>query len=147
MRISDWSSDVCSSDLLLQFGVEFLEINRAHPYLLTIQGPATAAVIARHTKQCLKVLLKFGIDMDRAMAVYSTVANVAYAWGAQTLGQKDPEVPAKIVQAYSAEMGEYYPLLEKKFRSGAVVYRRWLLLCINGMREERRAPEKKDRGE
>src|SRR3546814_2459086 len=52
---------------LLQFGVEFLEINRAHPYLLTIQGPATAAVIARHTKQCLKVLLKFGIDMDRAM--------------------------------------------------------------------------------
>src|SRR3546814_20348494 len=59
---------------LLQFGVEFLEINRAHPYLLTIQGPATAAVIARHTKQCLKVLLKFGIDMDRAMAVYSTVA-------------------------------------------------------------------------
>src|SRR3546814_13570977 len=27
---------------LLQFGVEFLEINRAHPYLLTIQGTATA---------------------------------------------------------------------------------------------------------
>src|SRR3546814_11273851 len=97
MRISDWSSDVCSSDLLLQFGVEFLEINRAHPYLLPIQGPATAAVIARHTKQCLTALLNFGIDMDRAMAVYSTVANVASAWGAQTLGQQDPELDRKSV--------------------------------------------------
>src|SRR3546814_2115136 len=77
---------------LLQFGVEFLEINRAHPYLLTIQGPATAAVIARHTKQCLKVLLKFGIDLDRAIAVYFTVANVVYAWGAQTLAHKNKEV-------------------------------------------------------
>src|SRR3546814_11810175 len=84
-----------------------------------IQGPATAAVIARHTKQCLKVLLKFGIDMDRAMAVYSTVANVAYAWGAQTLGQKDPEEQAQIVQAYSDEAGEYFRTLEKQFRSCA----------------------------
>src|SRR3546814_12145051 len=110
-------------------------MNQAQSDRMTMQGADTGAVIARQTKQCLKVLLKFGIDMDRAMAVYSTVSNVAYAWGAQTLGQKDPEVQAQIVQAYSDEMGEYFPSLEKQFRSGAVVYRRWLLLCIDGDRK------------
>src|SRR3546814_13944414 len=49
---------------LLQLGVEFLEINRAHPYLLTIQGPATAAVIARQSNKCCQGAVKFGTDME-----------------------------------------------------------------------------------
>src|SRR3546814_6989812 len=40
-------------------------------------------------------------------------------------------------------MCEYVPSLEKQFRSGAVVYRRWLLLCIDGMLDERADTAKK----
>lgn len=127
------TSKLSLRDQLERFGRQLLDINRAHPYLLQIQGPATARMIGRHTRQSLNAFREAGLEMDRAMAIYSTVANLAYAWGAQSASQKDPELTARIAQAYSEELGEHFASLEKMFDSTTAVYRRWLLLCIDGM--------------
>src|SRR3546814_14068045 len=47
MRISDWSSDVCSSDLLREARL---------PYIVVLTDPTTGGVIARHRPVTLTVI-------------------------------------------------------------------------------------------
>src|SRR3546814_9287640 len=48
MRISDWSSDVCSSDLLLLDGLQLLFLQRNEGSAVTERGTHSALMIADH---------------------------------------------------------------------------------------------------
>jgi AcrR family transcriptional regulator len=123
---------------LVRVGMDWLEINRAHPYLVTIRGPASAARIARHTGQCLRVLMEAGIDLERALAIYSMVGNLAYAWGVQGARREDPELQARIMEAFSNEMGEFAPQLamQAAAATSTAMYRRWFRLLVHGLLPE-----------
>ncbi|MGH8506956.1 MAG: TetR/AcrR family transcriptional regulator [Stenotrophobium sp.] len=135
LRPLDSNSKRGLRDQLLRFGIDLLEIHRAHPYLLTIHGPASAAVIARHMKRSLEALLKEGLDFERALAIYSMVGSLPYAWGAQTTRQQKPELQAQVSQAFSEQMDEYFPKMEKLLTADttATLYRRWFLFYIDAM--------------
>lgn len=135
LRPFEPASKLSLRDQLVRFGTDLLEIHSAHPYLLKINGPASAAVIARHTRQCLQALLAAGLDFERALALYSMVANLPYAWGVQRARQNDPEVQARVTQAFAEQMGEFYPQTAKLVAgsAGTVLYRRWLQFYIDGM--------------
>lgn len=135
LRPLDAASKTGLREQLLRLGMATLEINLAHPYLVTIHGPASAAVVARHSHQCLKVLLDAGIDFDRAIAIYSMVGNLAYGWGAQNQSQKSPELQARIAKAYLDEIGEFAPQMARLLSAtvNKTVFRRWLLLYIDGV--------------
>lgn len=122
-------------DQLLRFSMDLLEINHAHPYLLTINGPASAAIVARHMKQGIEALLKAGFDLDRALAIYSMVSTLPYAWGVQTARQQKPELQAQMTQVFADQLGEIFPKMEKMVmaETSGNLYRRWLLLYIDAM--------------
>src|SRR3546814_13914337 len=46
MRISDWSSDVCSSDLIVKTGGEWVDSIQLEELVATAEGVAEASVIA-----------------------------------------------------------------------------------------------------
>ena len=135
LRPLDPNSKRSMRDQLLRFSVDLLEINRAHPYLLTINGPASAVVIARQMKQSMDALLKAGFDLDRALAIYSMVSTLPYAWGVQSARQQKPEVQAQMTQAFSEQLGEIFPKMEKLVmaETSGNLYRRWLLFYIDAM--------------
>jgi AcrR family transcriptional regulator len=130
---------------LVGLGMELLALHRAHPYLLKQQGPLTAARVARHSRQCLEVMLALGIDFDRAMAIYALVGNLPYAWGVQEARQPAPEVQAQIVKAYFDELGELAPRMRKLFGAGesSGVYQRWLALYVDGLLADQSVPGEK----
>lgn len=119
---------------LLRLGMDLLEINRAHPYLLKIHGPASAAVVARHTRQSLKVLVDAGIDFDHALAIYALLGNLPYTWGAQSARRSTPGHEAKLAEAYMIEMAEFSPQIKALFADTSTArYRRWLLIYIDAL--------------
>jgi AcrR family transcriptional regulator len=128
------TSKLSLRDQLVRLGVDMLEINRAHPYLTRIHGLASATVIARHTRQCMDVLLEAGVDFERAMAIYSLVGNMAYAWGMQTVNPQSPEMQAAVTQAFSEQMGELFPQVKKLISAAdGTVYRRWFQLYLDAL--------------
>ncbi|MGH8444042.1 MAG: TetR/AcrR family transcriptional regulator [Solimonas sp.] len=119
---------------LVRLGTDLLEIHRAHPYLLKIQGPATAAAVARHTGQSLKALLEAGIEFERAMAVYALVASLPYAWGAESLRPTDPDLQASITQTYTEQLGEFALQIAKLSAfTASTIHRRWLQLYVDAL--------------
>ncbi|HZP12421.1 MAG TPA: helix-turn-helix domain-containing protein [Nevskiaceae bacterium] len=119
---------------LVRLGMDWLEVNRAHPYLLTIHGSASAAVIARHVSQGVKVLVACGVDFERAMVIYSIVTNLAHAWGVELARQQDPALQAAVVQAFTDESAELAPQLTRlaaAYRGG--MQRRALELVVDGL--------------
>jgi AcrR family transcriptional regulator len=120
---------------LVRLGMDWLEINRAHPYLVAIHGPASATMFARQTGQCLRVLMEVGIDVERALAIYSMVGNLAYAWGVQSARRESPELQAKIMQAFSDELGELAPQMTRwaAAATSTSMYRRSLRLLVHGL--------------
>src|SRR3546814_20346733 len=66
MRISDWSSDVCSSDLPSPGAAEGVETGRAAPKALSSQGEGTVRTTNAHPERRRKPkwcenLLSFGV--------------------------------------------------------------------------------------
>ncbi len=130
---------------LQRMGTEMLEINRAHPYLVRIHGPASAAVVARHARQSLKVLIDAGIEFDRAMAIYSLVGNLPCAWAVQTAPRSDAEHSARSGQAFLEQFGEFAPQAEKLLdtTTSEAIFRRWLLIYIDALLAESSAGRKR----
>jgi AcrR family transcriptional regulator len=138
LRPLDATSKVSMREQLLRLGMEWLDINRAHPYLLTIHGAASATMVARHTGRCVKALLDTGLDLERALAIYSIVGNLAYAWGVQGARRADPELQSRIVHAFTDEMGEFAPQMAKLTAAASTVFfRRSFLLAIDGCLAEK----------
>src|SRR3546814_3414569 len=54
MRISDWSSDVCSSDLATAFALRSLDLVEARPLLVVVNGEhgLAGADVADHEARC-----------------------------------------------------------------------------------------------
>lgn len=129
---------------LLRLGMDWLRINRAHPYLLKIHGAASAAAVARHIGQGIKVMVQGGIDFERALTIYSTVTNLAYAWGAQVAQQSSPAHQALMVQAFTEEVGELGPRMMKLSATDAESFhRRSFLMVIDGLLDHPSANSKK----
>jgi AcrR family transcriptional regulator len=120
---------------LLRLGMDMLEISRTHPYLVKIHGPVSAAVVARHTRQCLEVLVNAGLSFERAMAIYSLVGNLPAAWAMQSARERSPESLNSIWQAFSLEMGAFAPQMTRlvKDTRGTTIHRRWLALYIDAL--------------
>jgi TetR/AcrR family tetracycline transcriptional repressor len=118
---------------LMRFGMDLLEVTRAHPYLAAIHGPASAAVISRMTARSLKFLLAAGIDLERAALIYSVVSNLAYAWGMKDAIPRTPEQNARIAAVAAAELGDLIPQMTKLAPLVSATYRRWFLTCIDGL--------------
>lgn len=135
LRPLDASSKLSLRDQLVRLGMDLLEIHSAHPYLLQINGPASAAVNARHTRQSMEALLAAGFEFERALALFSMVGNLPYAWGVQHARQSNPELQARVAQVFAEQMGALYPRVEKMILGDAptAIYRRWLQLYIDGM--------------
>ena len=134
VRPLDAASKLGLREQLVRLGMDWLDINRAHPYLVTIHGAASATMVARHTGRCLKVLLDAGIDFERALAIYSIVGNLAYAWGVQSVRRGNPELQARIMRAFSDEIGEFAPQMAKITAAASTAfYRRSFLLLIDGL--------------
>ena len=120
---------------LLRLGMDVLEISRAHPYLAKIHGVASATVVARHARECLRVLVDAGLSFDRAMALYSLVGSLPAAWGSQNRVTRSAEMEARIVHAYSQQMGEFAPQFNRMMSVATTTasYRRWLLVYIDAL--------------
>lgn len=120
---------------LLGMAVELLEINRAHPYLIRIHGPASARVTARHFRQSMQVLTAAGLEPDRALALYALVGNLPHAWAAQTTHRPDAELDTRIVDAFVDELGEFASQTKAVLAadSSTTVFRRWLLIYIDAL--------------
>lgn len=123
---------------LLRLSMDLLEINRTHPYLVTIHGPASAAVIASHTRQSLKVLTDAGFGFDRAMAIYSMLGSLPYSWALQMARHQDPAQSARIGQIFLEQLGEFGPQAEKMLGAGThdAIFRRWMLIYIDALLAE-----------
>ena len=134
VRPLDAASKLGLREQLVRLGMAWLEINRAHPYLVTIHGAASATIVARHTGRCLKVLLDAGIDFERALAIYSIVGSLAYAWGVQGARRGNPELQSRIMRAFADEIGEFAPQMAKLAPAASTAfYRRSFLLLIDGL--------------
>lgn len=116
---------------LLRMSLEMLQITRAHPYLAKIHGPASAAVIARHTRECLHVMLEAGIGFDRALAIYALLGSLPSGWIQENL-QRAPERDAEVLRSYNREMSEFAPQMAR-LAGDAAVTRRWLALYIDAL--------------
>ena len=143
VRPLDAASKLGLREQLVRLGMDWLDINRAHPYLVTIHGAASATMVARHTGRCVKVLLDAGIDFERALAIYSIVGNLAYAWGMHSARRGNPELQARIMQAFSDEIGEFAPQMAKLTATATTaIYRRSFVLLIDGLLPGKTAPGK-----
>lgn len=135
IRSFDPASRQGPREQLLRFGMDLLEMHEAHPYLLKVNGPSSATVIAGHTRRCMEVMQKAGIDFERGMAAFSIVGSLAFAWGIQHVPTQGPEVQARVVQVFSEQLGPFLAPMEKFLEIGSrsAVNRRWLALLINGL--------------
>ncbi len=135
LRPLDSKSKSTLRDQLLRLSMDILEIARAHPYLVKLHGPASAAVVGRITQQCLQVMVDAGIAFERAMAIYSLIGAMPSAWATTTQRPGNPEQDALIAQAYMENMGNLAPQLQKLLGSGATasLYRRWLMLYLDAL--------------
>jgi AcrR family transcriptional regulator len=126
---------------LVGMGMNIFEMHQTHPYLLTIRGPATAVVAARQMKHFLNVMANFGVEFDLAMAIYSLIGNLPYAWAGQGSKQNDPKLQTQMFQAFSRELGELAPQFDQLLASSstASIYQRWLQLYIDGLLPAKRS--------
>ncbi len=122
-------------DQLLRLSLDILEITRAHPYLVKIHGPASAAVVGRTTQQCVKVMVDAGIAFERAMAIYSLIGAMPNAWATPIARPGNPEQDALTGQAYLESLGELAPQMKKLLASATAttLYRRWLTLYLDAL--------------
>src|SRR3546814_8313402 len=111
MRISDWSSDVCSSDLLAHVHTDVERVEAGHHGLLTehrlrihhdraqlLGGPALAGAVQRGSDPAVeKLLAQVGVGMAG-----KTVAELAIGEDLAALGT---EVVDPVVMAVVADMG------------------------------------------
>jgi AcrR family transcriptional regulator len=121
---------------LVRHGMDIMKIAEAHPYLESIQGPASAAVAARTTAQCVNVLVEGGIDFERAIVAYSMVAGLAFTWGSREALHKTSKTDARMTEAGEAALGDLLPKLVKLSKAHphtTAMHRRWLQLCVEGM--------------
>lgn len=119
---------------LARYGMELMEVTRAHPYLAEIHGPASASVISRSMAQSLRVLMNAGIPFERALVICSVVANLAQSWGTRDARIRTPEQKAGIAAAAEAAMGDLSIEMKKLSpKSPAATYRGWFLLVIDGL--------------
>src|SRR3546814_7094615 len=119
MRISDWSSDVCSSDLALRARQRGARDRERRTYrgrwrnaaaahanggqLQIIKGNAPAAPAGRRRPSRENKQIKRGRQMTRTMPIVSTAAlATALLWSAPALAQDAPDTPAAPVpQTYA----------------------------------------------
>src|SRR3546814_13321684 len=65
MRISDWSSDVCSSDLLKNLAFRMKKNRKGHYTLFNIEAPAAAVLeMERHMRQNEDILRYLTVRVD-----------------------------------------------------------------------------------
>jgi AcrR family transcriptional regulator len=134
LRPLDVASKLDLREQLVRLGMDLLKIIRAHPYLVTIHGTASATMVARHTGRCVRALLDAGLDFERALAIYSIVGNLAYAWGVQSARRGDPALQARIMQAFKGEIGEFTPpMANLRSAASTAFYRRSFVLLIDGL--------------
>lgn len=119
---------------LVKLGMEMFEIHRAHPYLVRARGPATAAIIGKHTRECINVMLEAGLDFESAVAAYGLVGHLAYSWGAQESIQADDQTIVAATTAYLQGIGDLAPRMAKLASGGddATAYRKWLERYVEG---------------
>src|SRR3546814_6538483 len=92
MRISDWSSDVCSSDLIPLFDAKnaretrrqlkeivmaYAKVVARHPDFERMVGPLADQQILRLLDSALRMLLNAGVDIERAGASWSVLQSLA----------------------------------------------------------------------
>jgi AcrR family transcriptional regulator len=118
---------------LVRLGLELLAVTRAHPYLVTIHGPASAVVISRMAARNLKAMMCAGVEFDRALAIHSIVTHLAHAWGMQDAIPRSPEMSARIVAVATPEFGDLLPEIASRGLPTSATYRKWFLLCIDGL--------------
>jgi AcrR family transcriptional regulator len=144
LRPLEAGSKLSLRDQLLRLAMHMLEMNLTHPYLLRIHGPASAAMVGRNARQSLKVLVDAGIGFDRAMAIFSTLGALAYAWAVQAALRAGPEMEARQAQAVLNEMGEFAPQLTQLLASdGANLHRQTFELYIDAALAAVPAPKKR----
>lgn len=120
---------------LQQFGMSLMEITQAHPYLANMHGPESAAVVTRMMARSVKVLMKAGLDGERAVAVFTIVSSLAHAWGVRDAIPRSPEMLASSEAAAREEFEGGFPALPRNVvgMNPTELYRRWFLLSIDGL--------------
>src|SRR3546814_10767665 len=112
MRISDWSSDVCSSDLNgMIYGARLLESTRS----LRIADPEFATNFDEHVRQCVFYDLLLGRysmkELSESDDIWATIAPGSAARAQKFLTrQADDRVTASIItcrEAYTALSGQW----------------------------------------
>src|SRR3546814_6588045 len=100
MRISDWSSDVCSSDLLWRLKYRF---DGKEKLLSFGKYPGVTLAIARAKREEAQTLLANGKDPAKALAANKkpppprTFEPIARAWHANRVESLDPAHAARII--------------------------------------------------
>lgn len=119
---------------LADFGMDIFRVTRAHPYLADIHGPVSAAAIARTMRQSIEVMLAAGVELPRALTVYSVVSNLAQAWGTRNAVVRTPAQDAAIKAAIAGELGKLDSALKKLVpKSLFAAERGWFLLVVDGL--------------
>jgi AcrR family transcriptional regulator len=137
LRPLDAKSKSSLRDQLLRLSMDILDITRAHPYLVKIHGPASAAIVGRMTQQCMKVMVDAGIEFERAMAIYSLIGAMPNAWSTPIARPGNPEHGALTGQAYLESLGEFAPQMNKLLgtTTSTGFYRRWLTIYLDALLE------------
>lgn len=119
---------------IADFGMQIFRISRTHPYLADIHGPVSATVIARTMTQSLEAMQEAGVDLPRALLLYSVISNLAQSWGVRGAVRRSAQRSAAITAAIAAELGKLHPKLEKVVpRTLFAAERGWFLLVIDGL--------------
>lgn len=119
---------------IADFGMQIFRISRTHPYLADIHGPVSATVIARTMTQSLEVMQDAGVDLQRALLIYSVISNLAQSWGVRGAVRRNPQRNAAITAAIAAQLGNLHPKLAKLMpKTLFAVERGWFLLIIDGL--------------
>jgi AcrR family transcriptional regulator len=120
-------------DQLLRSAMSLMDATRKHPYLVSIQGPASAAALARLSATGVKVLLQAGIGLERAAAIYSMVMQLAYVWGTEHAVSRSPETNARIAAAGAAAYRDVLPEMLTLPPDTRESQRQRMLMCIDGL--------------
>jgi AcrR family transcriptional regulator len=119
---------------MADFGMDIFTVTKTHPYLAEIHGPASAAVIARTMSQCVRTMQDAGIDLRRALLVYSVVSNLAQAWGTRNAVKRGAAERDAIHAVIAAELGTLAPGAEKLLSPSLFAAERdWVLAVIEGL--------------